>query len=106
MFRKARLILIHKSLKMFKEIYIGIRNTTTVFDLPQKDRIRKVPFCLYNTNNIGAKHYNKQPRLIPADGILRPFSHREALGQYWLKDLNNGAYQKDFYVAHISAFTS
>lgn len=62
----------------------GIRNTTTVFDNPEKDRVR-------------------MPRLVNADGVLRSYSPREALGQSWMKDLNNGAYRQEFYVAHINA---
>ncbi|KAG2023495.1 hypothetical protein CC2G_001143 [Coprinopsis cinerea AmutBmut pab1-1] len=64
----------------------GIRNTTTVFDNPERDRVRV-------------------PRLTPADGVLKPYSSREAQGQYWMRDLNNGAYRKDFYVAHINSPT-
>lgn len=60
----------------------GIRNTTTVFDTPERDRVR-------------------MPRLIPADGVLRPYSPREALGQYWMMDLNDGAYRQEYYIAHI-----
>lgn len=60
----------------------GIRNTTTVFDKPQLDRVRL-------------------PRHIPSDGVLVPYSHREALGQYWMRDLENGAYRSESYVAHI-----
>jgi len=33
---------------------------------------------------------------------LQPFSERSAAGQYWLKDLENGVYREEFYVAHIS----
>ncbi|KAH6917385.1 vacuolar protein sorting-associated protein vps13 [Coprinopsis sp. MPI-PUGE-AT-0042] len=62
----------------------GIRNTTTVFDNPDRDRVR-------------------MPRLVNADGVLRSYSPREALGQSWMKDLNNGAYRQEFYVAHINA---
>ncbi|KAF5314046.1 hypothetical protein D9611_006808 [Ephemerocybe angulata] len=62
----------------------GIRNTTTVFDNPDRDRVR-------------------MPRLIPADGVLKSYSAREAMGQYWMKDLNNGAYRKELYVAHINS---
>ncbi|KAH9937704.1 vacuolar protein sorting-associated protein 13 [Fomitopsis serialis] len=61
----------------------GIRNTTTVFDNPARDRVR-------------------MPRLVPSDGVLVPYSEREALGQYWLKDLNNGAYRQEPYVAHMN----
>lgn len=60
----------------------GIRNTTTVFDNPEKDRARL-------------------PRHIPADGVLRAYSAREATGQYWLKDLENGMFRNESYVAHI-----
>jgi vacuolar protein sorting-associated protein 13A/C len=62
----------------------GIRNTTTVFDNPERDRVRL-------------------PRHVPADGVLRPYSAREALGQYWMKDLDNGIYRGDSYVAHINS---
>ncbi|OSX67568.1 hypothetical protein POSPLADRAFT_1064162 [Postia placenta MAD-698-R-SB12] len=61
----------------------GIRNTTTVFDNPARDRVRL-------------------PRLIPTDGVLVSYSERESLGQYWMKDLNNGAYRNELYVAHIN----
>jgi vacuolar protein sorting-associated protein 13A/C len=60
----------------------GIRNTTTVFDKPERDRVRP-------------------PRHVPVDGVLVPFSSREALGQYWMKDLEQGAYRNEYYVAHI-----
>ncbi|OCH96150.1 vacuolar protein sorting-associated protein 13 [Obba rivulosa] len=61
----------------------GIRNTTTVFDNPARDRVRP-------------------PRLIPSDGVLVPYSEREALGQYWMKDLEQGRYRDEQYVAHIN----
>jgi len=60
----------------------GIRNTTTVFDNNQSERIRK-------------------PRHIPADGILTAYSGVDALGQMWMKDLDNGRFRNEFYVAHI-----
>ncbi|KAF8516153.1 hypothetical protein BU17DRAFT_51124 [Hysterangium stoloniferum] len=56
----------------------GVRNTTTVFDNPARDRVRI-------------------PRHIPADGVLTPYSEREALGQSWMK----GAYRNERYVAHF-----
>ncbi|KAF9241379.1 vacuolar protein sorting-associated protein 13 [Melanogaster broomeanus] len=59
-----------------------IRNTTTVFDKPERDRVRP-------------------PRHVPPDGVLVPFSTREALGQYWMRDLEQGAYRSECYVAHI-----
>jgi len=62
----------------------GIRNTTTVFDNPDRDRVRL-------------------PRHVPADGVLCPYSTREALGQYWMKDVNNGAYKQEYYVAHLNS---
>ncbi|KZT54406.1 DUF1162-domain-containing protein [Calocera cornea HHB12733] len=60
----------------------GIRNTTTVFDQSDLDRVRL-------------------PRYVPPDGILVPYSGREALGQSWLKDVENGNYFDEQYVAHI-----
>ncbi len=60
----------------------GIRNTTTVFDSQGLDRVRL-------------------PRFIGKDGIVRPFSQREALGQYWLKQLDNGKYFDEEYIAHL-----
>jgi hypothetical protein len=65
---------------------IGIRNTTTVFDAPARERVR-------------------QPRHIPADGVLVPYDARAANGQYLMKELNDGAYRDEFYVAHISRFS-
>ncbi|KZS92954.1 vacuolar protein sorting-associated protein 13 [Sistotremastrum niveocremeum HHB9708] len=60
----------------------GIRNTTTVFDSPERDRIRR-------------------PRVVPADGVLTPYSRREALGQSWMRDLEKGEYRNERYVAHL-----
>lgn len=60
----------------------GVRNTTTVFDANDIDRVRL-------------------PRFIAADGVLRPYSARDALGQSWLKDLDSGAYFNESYVAHL-----
>ncbi|KAA1471483.1 DUF1162-domain-containing protein [Dentipellis sp. KUC8613] len=61
----------------------GVRNTTTVFDSPARDRVR-------------------MPRHVPADGVVVPYSAREALGQYWMKDLDQGAYRQEAYVAHLN----
>ncbi|TFY54315.1 hypothetical protein EVJ58_g8935 [Rhodofomes roseus] len=51
---------------------------------------------------IGVFDLASNPRLVPSDGVLVPYSEREALGQYWMKDLNNGAYRQELYVAHIN----
>ncbi|KAL0581607.1 Vacuolar protein sorting-associated protein 13 [Marasmius crinis-equi] len=61
----------------------GIRNTTTVFDNPDRDRVRL-------------------PRLVPHDNVLKPYSAREALGQYWMRDLKETSYRQESYVAHIN----
>ncbi|KAI0535905.1 vacuolar protein sorting-associated protein 13 [Xylaria digitata] len=60
----------------------GIRNTTTVFDGSELDRVRIA-------------------RFIPLDGIVRPYNQREALGQSWLKQVDNGKYFNEDYIAHI-----
>lgn len=60
----------------------GIRNTTTVFDAEGLDRVRLT-------------------RFIGADGIVRPYNQREALGQFWLKQLDNGKYFDEQYLAHL-----
>lgn len=60
----------------------GVRNTTTVFDQEGLDRVRLT-------------------RFIGTDGIVRPYSQREALGQFWLKTLDNGKYFSEDYIAHL-----
>ncbi|KAJ8612728.1 hypothetical protein MRB53_037304 [Persea americana] len=60
----------------------GVRNTTTVFDQEGLDRVRLT-------------------RFIGQDGIVRPYSQREALGQFWLKTLDNGKYFNENYIAHL-----
>ncbi|KAF2203968.1 vacuolar protein sorting-associated protein-like protein vps13 [Delitschia confertaspora ATCC 74209] len=60
----------------------GVRNTTTVFDQEGLDRVRLT-------------------RFIGEDGIVRPYSQREALGQFWLKTLDNGKYFHEDYIAHL-----
>ncbi|KAG9302115.1 hypothetical protein G9A89_020549 [Geosiphon pyriformis] len=60
----------------------GIRNTTTVFD---------------DNDIIPAR----LPRYVGRDGILRPYQEREAQGQYWLKELENGKYFHEEYLAHL-----
>jgi vacuolar protein sorting-associated protein 13A/C len=60
----------------------GVRNTTTVFDQEGLDRVRLA-------------------RFIGMDGIVRPYSQREALGQFWLKTLDDGKYFNEDYIAHL-----
>lgn len=60
----------------------GIRNTTTVFDGSELERVRLT-------------------RFVPSDGIVRPYNQREALGQSWLKQIDNGKYFDENYIAHL-----
>ncbi|EKJ76417.1 hypothetical protein FPSE_03416 [Fusarium pseudograminearum CS3096] len=69
-------------LDMASNVSEGIRNTTTVFDQDGLDRTR-------------------YPRYIPQDGIVRPYNPREALGQYWLKQVDNGRYFDEQYIGHL-----
>lgn len=69
-------------LDMASNVSEGIRNTTTVFDGQELDRSRF-------------------PRFIPNDGIVRPYNPREALGQYWLKQVDNGKYFDEEYIGHL-----
>ncbi|KAK9477512.1 hypothetical protein V1514DRAFT_282762 [Lipomyces japonicus] len=61
----------------------GIRNTTTVFDNDGIDRVRL-------------------PRFIGREMIVKPYSQREAIGQVWLKQVNEGDYFNEEYVAHMA----
>jgi vacuolar protein sorting-associated protein 13A/C len=60
----------------------GVRNTTTVFDAEGLDRVRLT-------------------RFIGMDGIVRPYAQREALGQFWLKTVEDGKYFHEEYIAHM-----
>ncbi|KAK6371770.1 Vacuolar protein sorting-associated protein 13 [Exophiala oligosperma] len=60
----------------------GVRNTTTVFDAEGLDRVRLT-------------------RFIGMDGIVRPYSQREALGQFWLKTADDGKFFNEDYIAHL-----
>lgn len=35
------------------------------------------------------------------DGVVRPYSQREALGQFWLKTLDDGKFFNEDYIAHL-----
>ncbi|WPH02225.1 vacuolar protein sorting-associated protein 13 [Acrodontium crateriforme] len=65
----------------------GVKNTTTVFDQDGLDRVRL-------------------SRFIGLDGIVRPYSQREALGQFWLKTLDNGKCFNEHYIAHLELNSS
>ncbi|KAL2752446.1 hypothetical protein ACRALDRAFT_2112495 [Sodiomyces alcalophilus JCM 7366] len=69
-------------LDMASNVSEGIRNTTTVFDGAELERVRYA-------------------RFIPADGIVRPYSARESMGQFWLKQVDNGKYFNEQYIAHL-----
>lgn len=60
----------------------GVRNTTTVFDQDGLDRVRLT-------------------RFIGTDGVIRPYSQREALGQFWLKTMDSGKFFNEDYIAHL-----
>ncbi|KAJ1653989.1 Vacuolar protein sorting-associated protein 13 [Dispira simplex] len=60
----------------------GIKNTTTVFNSVDLDRVRL-------------------PRFVAREGILHVYNQRDALGQYWLKQIDNGEYFYETYLAHL-----
>ncbi|KAK6455080.1 vacuolar sorting [Scheffersomyces xylosifermentans] len=60
----------------------GIRNTTTVFDAEGLDKVRL-------------------PRYLTPDKVIRPYSQREAQGQYWLYSIDGDVYFKEKYLAHL-----
>lgn len=60
----------------------GIRNTTTVFDTDGLEKVRL-------------------PRYVSYDGVIRPYSQREAQGQFWLKNIDGGAFFDETYLAHL-----
>ncbi|KAI8884432.1 hypothetical protein K501DRAFT_332624 [Backusella circina FSU 941] len=66
---------------MASNITAGIRETTTVFQDGDINRERL-------------------PRFIGRNGIVIPFSQREALGQIWLKGAESGKFFYETYVAH------
>ncbi|KAL9059489.1 MAG: hypothetical protein Q9162_001187 [Coniocarpon cinnabarinum] len=67
-------------------VFEGVRNTTTLFDSTELDRVRPT-------------------RFIAADQVVRPYSQREALGQFWLKTCENGKYFNEQYIAHLDLAT-
>ncbi|KAK3113583.1 Vacuolar protein sorting-associated protein 13 [Teratosphaeriaceae sp. CCFEE 6253] len=65
----------------------GVKNTTTVFDQEGLDRVR-------------------YPRFIGTDGVVRPYSQRESVGQFWLKTTDNGKQFNESYIAHLELDSS
>ncbi|KAI8340848.1 hypothetical protein BC941DRAFT_227149 [Chlamydoabsidia padenii] len=62
----------------------GIRETTNLFEA-------------------GAIVRERLPRYIGKDGTLEAYSQREALGQMWMKEMNDGHYNQEKYIAHSLA---
>lgn len=60
----------------------GIRNTTTVFDAEGLDKVRL-------------------PRHVPYNGIIKPYSQREAQGRFWLDSIDGGIFFNERYLAHL-----
>ncbi|AMD21022.1 HEL259Cp [Eremothecium sinecaudum] len=60
----------------------GIRNTTTMMDGGNIDRVRL-------------------PRHIGLEKVIKPYNQREAQGQFWLKTANGGQFLYDQYVGHL-----
>ncbi|KAG7665092.1 VPS13 [[Candida] subhashii] len=60
----------------------GIKNTTTVFDNAELDKVRL-------------------PRFIPPNSIIKPYSEREAKGQFWMHNIDGGIFYNETYVAHL-----
>lgn len=60
----------------------GIRNTTTVFDSEGLDKVRL-------------------PRYVNPNGVVKPYSQREAQGQFWLNNVDGGVYYNQKYLAHL-----
>lgn len=67
---------------VFPDLAEGVRNTTTVLQPGGLDKVRLT-------------------RFIGVDGIVRPYSAREALGQFWLKTCDDGKYFQEDYIAHL-----
>lgn len=63
----------------------GIKNTTTSYDTEiERQRL---------------------PRFISKEGILKPYSLKEAFGQNWLKELEDGKYANEHYLCHLGTFS-
>ena len=67
---------------MASNVSEGIRNTTTVFDSEGLDKVRL-------------------PRYVNPNGVVKPYSQREAQGQFWLNNVDGGVYYNQKYLAHL-----
>lgn len=93
---------------LFVNVYKGIRNTTTVFDendiapvrLPRyvgRDGILKV----YIFSHFILLLFFLCEYLLKLSIVIQPYDQREALGQSWLKGLENGKFFNEEYTAHL-----
>ncbi|KAI8333584.1 hypothetical protein BC941DRAFT_504565 [Chlamydoabsidia padenii] len=62
-------------------VTVGLRETTTLF-------------------GEGALVKDRLPRYTGKDGVLRVYSQKEALGQMWMKEMADGYYNQETYIAH------
>ncbi|RLV92227.1 Vacuolar protein sorting-associated protein 13 [Spathaspora sp. JA1] len=60
----------------------GIRNTTTVFDGEGLDKVRL-------------------PRYVYPNSVIKPYSVREARGQYWMHNIDESSFFEEVYLAHL-----
>ncbi|OLY84616.1 Vacuolar protein sorting-associated protein 13, partial [Smittium mucronatum] len=74
-------------LDMMSNVTEGIRNTTTVFDSSEIDRIRL-------------------PRFINKQKIIEPYSNRDSLGFNWMREIGDGRFAFDDYLAHLELANS
>jgi vacuolar protein sorting-associated protein 13A/C len=104
--------MIHYWITLSVKIYKGIRNTTTVFDendiapvrLPRyvgRDGILKVYIFSRLKLFIYFFFFFFCEYLLKLIIIIQPYDQREALGQSWLKGLENGKYFNEEYIAHL-----
>lgn len=69
-----------------------------MFDPPDRGRARMVR--LHSAGRL-ISYSLLQPRHIPHDGVLKTYSSREAIGQQWLREVDDGHFKDQTYVAHI-----
>ncbi|OMJ29920.1 Vacuolar protein sorting-associated protein 13 [Smittium culicis] len=72
---------------MASNVTEGIRNTTAVFGLNELDRVRL-------------------PRFINKQQIIEPYSNKNALGFSWMREIGEGKFAYDDYLAHLELANS